>query len=252
MAFRRPRLLANFAVTADGKVSTRCFTPTGFTSAADKDRLRTIRSLGDGLLVGAKTVAADSMSMGLSDPELQAGRMARGQTAEPVRVLLTNSGQLDVRWKVFQNDRSPLIIFSTHAMPAKIRNRMPGFCDLWMFDEPEVPLISVLDILKREYHLNSVVCEGGPRVLGALFNIGAVDDLYVTHAPRIFGGQLAPTLSGLPTEFFSAPVAFRLKEAKQIGCEFHTHFVAQRQTFRYKKLSAQRFDSIDNQQNFCE
>ncbi len=228
MAFCRPRILVNFAVTADGKVSTRCFTPTGFTSAADKDRLRKIRSLGDGLLVGAKTVAADSMSMGLSDPGLQAGRRARGQTAEPVRVLLTNSGQLDFRWNVFQNSRSPLIIFSTHCMPAKIRNRVPGFCDLWMFDALEVPLIPALDILKREYHLNSVVCEGGPRVFAALLKIGAVDELYLTHAPRVFGGRLAPTLSGLPSEFFSSPVAFRIKEAKQIRCEFHTHFVAQR------------------------
>lgn len=228
MTFRRPKVLVNFAITADGKVSTRCFTPTGFTSTADKDRLRTIRSLGDGLLVGAKTVAADSMSMGLTDPALQAERRARGQAAEPMRILLTNSGQLDFRWKVFQNTRSPLIIFSTRSMTEKARNRIPGFCDLWIFDEVEVPLLRALDILKRDYHLNSLVCEGGPRLFGALLKIGAVDDLYLTHAPRIFGGQFAPTLSGLPAEFFSAPVTLRLKEAKQIGCELHTHFVAQR------------------------
>lgn len=227
MTFRRPKILANFAVTADGKISTRCFTPTGFTSASDKSRLRQIRSLGDGLLVGAKTVAADSMSMGLSDPGLQAERIARGQTAEPVRILLTNSGVLDFRWKVFQNDRSPLIVFSTCSMPEKTRNRMPEFCDLWIFEKREVPLVQALDVLKRDYRLNSLVCEGGPRVFGALLKIGAVDELYITHSPRVFGGRLAPTLCGLPSEFLSVPVAFRLKDAKQIDCEFHSHFVAQ-------------------------
>ena len=35
-ATKRPRVIANFALTADGKVSTRNLTPTGFTSKTDK------------------------------------------------------------------------------------------------------------------------------------------------------------------------------------------------------------------------
>lgn len=224
----RPKIIANFAVTADGKVSTRCFTPTGFTTAADKERLRYIRSLGDGLLVGAKTVASDFMSMGLSDPALQVARKRRGQTAEPLRILLTNSGHLNFQSKVFQNSRTPIIIFSTQAMTAQARTRVPDFCDLWIFEKPEVPLAEVLRILKREYRLRTVVCEGGPRVFASLAGIGAVDELHLTFAPRVFGGQLAPTLSGLSSSGFLNPLTFRLKESKKIGCEFYTHFVAQR------------------------
>ena len=34
---KRPRVIANFALTADGKVSTSNLAPTGFTSKTDKD-----------------------------------------------------------------------------------------------------------------------------------------------------------------------------------------------------------------------
>ena len=63
----RPRIILNFAITVDGKVSTAKQTPSGFTSAFDKHRLLEIRSLGDALMVGKNTLQIDQMSMGLPD-----------------------------------------------------------------------------------------------------------------------------------------------------------------------------------------
>jgi riboflavin biosynthesis pyrimidine reductase len=40
---QRPRIILNFAMTVDGKVSTAKQTPSGFTSAFDKHRLLEIR-----------------------------------------------------------------------------------------------------------------------------------------------------------------------------------------------------------------
>lgn len=225
----RPRMIANFAITADGKVSTRSHSPTTFTSPADKKRLREIRAMGDGLLAGAGTVASDSMSMGISDRALQIRRLRRGQTAEPLRVIVSNSGRLDHSLNVFRNDRTPLVIFSTTSMPICRRSSFPVFCDLWLFESPTVPLPTVLKILRKDYHLTSMVCEGGPRLLRSLAAIQAIDELYVTFCPRLFGGECAPTLTGLRSPMISAPLAFRLVHSKIVGNEFHTHFVAQKQ-----------------------
>lgn len=227
-------MIANFAITADGKVSTRNNSPTTFTSSEDKQRLREIRALGDGLLAGAGTVASDSMSMGLTDTNLQHQRIRRGQTPEPLRVLVTNSGLLDPNLTVFRNDRTPLIIFSTIFMPLPIRSRLPHFCDLWLFESPTVPLLPALKILREDYFLTSIVCEGGPRLLRSLADVQAIDELYVTFCPRLFGGQGAPTLTGLSSLRLSSSMKLRMTDAKNIGSEFHTHFVAQSQNVGYK------------------
>lgn len=222
----RPRVLVNFAITADGKVSTRKFTPTGFTNPADKRRLREIRSLGDGLLAGASTVATDSMAMGLTDISLQQARQQRGQSREPMRVLVSNSGKLDLRWKVFANARTPLIIFSTTRMPAAIRQKFPNFCDLWLFDEAAVPMTWVLRILCSDYGLKTLVCEGGPRLFRSLATEGAIDELFLTIAPCIFGGSAAPTLSGIPAAHLPHPTRFRLISGQSIEGEWYGHFSA--------------------------
>ena len=117
----RPRVIANFALTADGKVSTRNFTPTGFTSKADKRRLLEIRCLGDALLAGARTISTDRMSMGISARDLRERRRAIGLPPEPLRVIVSNSGAIDPLWKVFQKTGSPVIVFSTQKMPQSLR-----------------------------------------------------------------------------------------------------------------------------------
>ncbi len=230
----RPRVIANFAITADGKVSTRSHSPTTFTSPADKNRLREIRALGDGLLAGAGTVASDSMSMGITDRSLQTRRLRRGQSAEPLRIIVSNSGLIHHTLNVFRNERTRLVIFSTTGMPASHRSAYPDFCDVWLFESPTVPLPSVLTILREDYDLTSILCEGGPRLLRALAAIHAIDELYVTFCPRLFGGQCAPTLTGMPDSLIASPLAFRLMQSKIVGNEFHTHFVAQNQKVRYK------------------
>ncbi len=208
--FPRPTVIANFAITADGKVSTRNFTPTGFTSPADKRRLQEIRAQGDALLAGASTVKADNMSMGLSPKDLQEARLAQGLPAEPLRVIASNSGKLDLKAKVFAKTSSPLAVFSTKAMPADIAGQLSQIADLWLFHKTRVDLAEMLGILHRGYNVRTLVCEGGPSLFRALLEIGAMDELHLTWASLIFGGKRAPTLTGLPGRFLPATLQGRL------------------------------------------
>lgn len=219
MAKERPRIVVNFAITADGKVSTRKHTPTGFTSAEDKWRLRKIRSIGDAVLVGAGTVAADRMTMGLSDLDLRKARAKRGQQPEPIRVLISNSGRLDPKWKVFAYTSSPLLVFSTDRMSQALRSRLAPLCDLWLFNRGTVDLREMLRILRQEYQVRTMVCEGGPTLFRSLLEIGAVDELCLTWAPLLFGGKDAPTVTGLPSDFLPELVRCRLKKMEPIGDE---------------------------------
>ena len=215
----RPFVTANFALTWDGRISTRRGTPADFSSKKDKRRLVEIRARCDAVLVSAKTLATDNMSMGLPDAALRAARTARGQREYPLRVLLTNSGRIDPTLRLFTKTFSPVVIFSTTRMPARIRAALAAKADVWLHESASVNLAAMMTTLRTDYGVKRLVCEGGAQIFRALLTAGLVDELHTTLCPRIFGGEKAPTLTGLPGAFLPASVPLTLKKMEVIGGE---------------------------------
>lgn len=214
-----PSLAVNFAITWDGKVSTRNFTPSDFSSPEDKRRLLGIRAQGDALLVGARTIAADNMTMGLSDPELRADRLRRKQSEYPLRVILSNTGNISPELRLFKHDFSPIVIFSTHRMSNIRREQLEKHAILHLSASDNLDLREVLATLRKVYKVKKVVCEGGPRLFRGLLEKGLVNEINLTLCPRIFGGIQAPTLTGLPGNFLPKNVCCELLKMEIVGGE---------------------------------
>jgi riboflavin-specific deaminase-like protein len=192
-----PLVEANFAMTVDGKISTRKHTPTGFTSAQDKRRLLEIRARGDALLIGRQTLETDNMAMALPARDLQMERLKGGQTAEPLRVIFSNGGNLPPGLKVFRSPGAPIVVFTTGAMPRRVRSRLEKIADVRVEARGRsVSLRGALAVLAEDYGVGTAICEGGPTLLRGLVNEGLLSRLHVTFAPLIFGGATAPTLLG--------------------------------------------------------
>jgi len=228
----RPYVLANFALTADARISTRKRTPSLFSSKLDKRRLTAIRAVADAILVGHGTVKADNMSMGLPNEKLRAERLARGQREYPLRVIVSNSGRIRADLKVFQNDFAPIVIFSTEQMPVTHRRALEGKAHLHLCDAPVVNLPAALQILRREYAVRSVICEGGASLLRSLVSENVLDELYLTLCPLIFGGNGALTLTGPANDFLPQSVHARLLAMQTAGGECF---------LRYKFATPSRF-----------
>ena len=126
----RPWVSVNFAMTWDGRISTKNRTPSDFSSKRDKRHLLEIRAQADAVLAGAATVGADRMTMGLPHEGLRAARRKRRQPAYPLRVLLTNSGKIDPQMPLFGKSFSPIIVFSSEQMPMRTRKALRGKADL--------------------------------------------------------------------------------------------------------------------------
>jgi len=215
----RPFVSATFAMTVDGKITTRNFSPVDFTSREDKLHLFRQRALADAVLIGHSTLKRDNVRLGLPKTDLSQARTARGQTPYPIRVIVSNEGKIDHRLKIFQTDISPILIFSTTRMPQKFQASLREKATLHLAKFQQVDLASMLRKLRREYNVHTVACEGGATLFRSLLERGLVDQLNLTIAHCLFGGTNAPTLTGLSKEFLPASVHCSLIDMRVVGDE---------------------------------
>ena len=234
----RPFVIATFAMTADGKVTTKNFGPVDFTSREDKLHLFRQRALADAVLLGHTSLERDNVRLGVP-AELQELRIKRGQSRSPLRVIVSNKGRIDDRLKIFQSDISPIIIFSTKRMPLKNQDALRKKATLQLTSAREVDLAAMLKTLRNQYKVRTLACEGGPTLFRALLERDLVDQLNLTIAPYMFGGAEAPTLTGLTKEFLPASVHCSLIEMRTVGDEcFLTYRIKHRRPRRSRTRSS--------------
>jgi 2,5-diamino-6-(ribosylamino)-4(3H)-pyrimidinone 5'-phosphate reductase len=214
----RPFVAATFAMTVDGKITTRNFSPVDFTSREDKLHLFRQRALADAVLIGHTSLNRDNVRLGIPS-ELQQARIRGKQTPAPLRVIVSNKGRIDSRLKIFQSATSPILIFSTTQMPRNTQAALGEKATLHLAESGDVDLAEMLQILRNQYHVRRVACEGGPTLFRALLERGLVDQLNLTITPYMFGGARAPTLTGLSKEFLPASVHCRLIDMRIVGQE---------------------------------
>jgi riboflavin-specific deaminase-like protein len=217
-ARRRPFVVATFAMTADGKVTTKSFSPVDFTSREDKLHLFRQRAHSDAVLIGHTSLERDNVRLGLPT-ELQERRIKRGQSRCPLRVIVSNKGRIDDQLKIFQSDLSPIIIFSTQRMPRKTRDALRKTATLHLARTERVDLNAMLQTLRSQYNVRTLACEGGPTLFRALLEENMIDRLNLTIAPYMFGGAKAPTLTGLSTSFLPASVQCSVLGMRTVGDE---------------------------------
>src|SRR3989440_9080062 len=136
---RRPFVAVTFAMTVDGKITTKNYSPVDFTSREDKTHLLRQRALGDAVLIGHSTLKHDNVRLGLPDPKMREERVGRGQAPYPLRVILSNEGRIDASLKIFQADPAkagPIVIFSTIRMPARYQKALRAKATLHLSDAP--------------------------------------------------------------------------------------------------------------------
>ena len=225
----RPIVIVTFAMTVDGKVTTKNLSPVDFTSREDKLHLFRQRAAADAVLLGHTSLKRDNVRLGLP-ADMRENRVKHGQSPCPLRVIVSNEGRINHRLKIFQSNVSPIVIFSTKRMPQKYRRTLEKSATLHLGNSKHVDLAGMLETLRKSYKVRTVACEGGPTLFRSLLEQGLVDRLNLTIAPFMFGGAKAPTLTGLNTKFLPASVHCSLSDMRTVGEEcFLTYRIKHRQ-----------------------
>jgi riboflavin biosynthesis pyrimidine reductase len=172
----RPFLATNFAVTVDGR-ATIGGKSEAIGSDKDTEMLVGLRKRFDAVMIGAGTM-----------------RVERYGGIEQLMVLV--SGRLDLPWDapLFSEGGGDVLIFTaSEAEPPETAANVQV-----VRHERQVDLIAALRHLREERGVSALLSEGGPHLHSQLWAAGLVDDLFLTIAPRMTGGEAPRILEGRP------------------------------------------------------
>jgi riboflavin-specific deaminase-like protein len=201
----RPYLALNFAATLDGRAAIAGRSGS-IGSAVDTEMLQRLRTRFDAVMIGAGTMRAERYGRIVSDPQLRAYRERTLLTHDPLAVLVSN--RLELPWDagLFTDGGGRVVIFTASeqkppdtATPVTVVRHPDG-----------VELDKALEWLLAERGITSVLCEGGPTLHGRLREGNLADELFLTIAPKLAGGEAPRILEGALPEVENLELAWLL------------------------------------------
>lgn len=193
----RPRVLVNFASSADGKINPAPGLRHGkFMMSRHREdfhRMVSLRAEADAILIGASNLRADNPDLAIPAAE-HAARQARG-APDPTRIVLTSNGDgITPDMRMFDPTRggASIVVHAASMLPAT-RALLAPVAELAELGGDRVDVADLLAWLTAR-GVRTLLCEGGGSLCAQLFAARAVDALYLTLVPRILGGARAPTV----------------------------------------------------------
>jgi GTP cyclohydrolase II len=174
----RPYVALKYAQSLDGRIATTTGDSKWISGEPERRVSHALRAACDAVLVGAGTAVRD-------DPELTV-RLVSG--ASPTRVVLDSTLRVPSSAKLLGPEAATLIVTTERSDPARrsaLIERGVGV-EVVSDDGGQVDLGAALRRL-REQGIESVLVEGGARVITGLLAGGLVDRMIVAVAPLVLG-----------------------------------------------------------------
>lgn len=179
----RPYVISNFALSLDGHAT---FEGRSGAIGSDTDTamLVGLRTRVDAVMIGGGTMRAERYGRVVGDQAKRERREREGLPHDPLMVIV--SGRLDLPWDAplfTAGGGRVLIATSSEDSPPPTATTVR----VWRHPDP-LDLSALLAHLRAERGVRALLCEGGPRLHGQLLDRGLLDEMFVTHAPKVTGG----------------------------------------------------------------
>jgi riboflavin biosynthesis pyrimidine reductase len=160
----RPFLFVNMIATADGRATIAGRTGP-IANRADYELFHALRARADAVMVGAETVRVEGY-----------GRM------DALAVLVTRTARVPPDVGLLKAPENRVLVLT----PSPDAELPPCAAQVSYL---RAPLADGVRRLRTERGVESVLCEGGPQLLGDLLRAGLVDELHLVIASKLAGGE---------------------------------------------------------------
>ncbi len=183
-----PYVLVNMVGSVDGRSSVGG-KASGIGGRADRAAMRALRARVDAVMVGAGTLRAEKINLGLDEPEAR----------QPLAVVVGGAGDIPITERLVGGRQNVVLAVPDDSPGPRVAER-----DLLTVvrtpsrGRGRADLGRLLEILRSEYAVDRLLVEGGPTLNRALIDEGLADELFLTISPSLLLGPEAAIVSGGP------------------------------------------------------
>jgi 2,5-diamino-6-(ribosylamino)-4(3H)-pyrimidinone 5'-phosphate reductase len=187
---KRPMVIINSAISADGKISSFERRQVRISGKSDLERVDALRAESDAVMVGVGTVLADDPGLRVKSERLRKVRADRGKPENPLRVVADSLARTPLNAQVLGEG---CIVAVSAAAPQERLKKLARRCEIIQCGDNKVDLREMLSIL-YERGVERLMVEGGGTLNWSMVQEGLVDEIYTYTGALIIGGKDAPTL----------------------------------------------------------
>lgn len=191
---KKPFILVNVAVSADGKLSTCERRQVKISGQDDFDRVDKIKSGADAIMVGIGTVLSDDPSLTVKSAERISERLSIGRPEHPIRIIIDSQARTPPGAKILHKGPGRRIIAVSNRAPRDRIAVLEQYAEVLICGDEKVDLLALCAELGRQ-DIGRIMVEGGGTLIASLFRDDLVDQLSVYIGNIIIGGSNAPTLA---------------------------------------------------------
>lgn len=184
----RPYVLVNMVGSVDGR-SCAGGKASGIGSRVDRGAMRSLRSRVDAVMVGAGTLRAEKLNLGLDDPD----------ATQPLAVVVGGVGELPINARLVGLRQSVVLVLPEGSPePGEAERDLVTVLRTQGRGSGRADLGWLLSVLRSEYAVDRLLVEGGSTLNRALIDECLIDEVFLTIAPKLLLGQESAILSGSP------------------------------------------------------
>jgi riboflavin biosynthesis pyrimidine reductase len=198
--------------TADGRATLAGRTES-ISSDADRELFLTLRTQVDAVMAGPATIGLEGYGPILRTPERRERRRELGLEPVALAVTASRSMELPVQAPLFKDPESRIVVLTNSDRPPPTVaadltvERIPG---------DDLDLVAGLARLAQIHGVRSLLVEGGPTLLASIVAAGALDELFLTLAPKLVGstGEIGILEGAAPAAPFDLELRSVMKDAE--------------------------------------
>lgn len=227
----RPYVVINMVASLDGKASLSGKAGS-IGSSIDRLLMRTLRAHADAVMIGAGTLRAEKLTLTVPE-KLAEAREARGLKPQPLAVVATATGEVPLEKNLLGSSPDNLLVFvspdtteerltalsSRASVEVVVPKEETAMASSWL------DLKRALELLKHRYTVDVLLVEGGPALNHTLISLGLADELFLTLAPKLLGGDRPTDLTILEGPRFPSSLRRTGPELTSIHLADHEMFL---------------------------